>query len=132
MKKVILVLVIALAVTMAVSAQNYVVQEVTNRVEREVSSGKWEPVKAGDTLRAETVIRTVIGASLTVKNGEQVLTVGALKNGKLSELVAGGSVIQIQGRVSETDTAMTSRGTGRVSTASARASDAAAGIDLEE
>ena len=130
MKKLILVALIVFAVTMAVSAQTYTVQELTGRVEREVGTNKWEPVKVGDALKGDTVIRTVIGANLTVTTGSDVLAVGPMKNGKLSDLVGSASVIQIQGKVAETNTAV-NRNT-RVSTASARASSAAAEIEVEE
>lgn len=71
MKKIVLILIIALAVTAAGFSQaaNYTVQEVTGRVERNAGGDKWEPVKAGETLGADTVVRTVIGANLTVKHG---------------------------------------------------------------
>jgi len=131
MKKIVFALLITLAVTMAVSAQDYLVQEVTGRVERDTGGGKWEPIKAGETLKAETIVRTVVGASLTVKSGDQLLAVGPMKNGKLADL-AGGGVIQIQGRVSQTDTSAVNRNTGRIGTASARASSAAAEIEVEE
>jgi hypothetical protein len=132
MKKLVFTMVIALAVTTAVSAQSYIVQEVTGRVERDAGSGRWVPVSAGETLRADTVIRTVIGASLTVRNGEQVSTIGAMKNGRLIDLTGSSPAVQIQGRVSQTDTSEINRSTGRVSTASARASDAATEIEIEE
>jgi hypothetical protein len=131
MKRVGLMIFIALAVTVAASAQ-YVVQEVTGRVERDAGGGRWTAVSVGDTLRADAVIRTVIGANLTVKNGDEVFTVGPMKNGALSELVKGGSSIQIQGRVSQTDTSSGGRTSGRISTASARASDAAGDIEIAE
>ncbi|MDR3020068.1 MAG: hypothetical protein LBU66_04100 [Treponema sp.] len=131
MKKIIMILVIALAVTMAVSAQNYTVQEISGRVEREAGSGKWEAVQVGETLNADTVIRTVIGSNLTLKSGDDVLVVGPMKNGKLSEVAGSGSVIQV-GRVSSTNTSAANREVGRVSTASARASDAASDAELAE
>ena len=132
MKKIVLVVVIALVTAGAAFAQSYTVQEVGGRVEREIGGGKWEAVKAGDSLRAETVIRTFMGASLKVKSGEQVLAVGAMKTGKLGELAGSAGVVQITGKVSQTDTGVASRSTGRVSTASARASEAAAGNEIEE
>ena len=131
MKKIVFMFVIILAIAATVSAQNYTVQEVTGRVEKE-TGGKWAAVKAGETIRGDEVIRTVIGASLTVKSGEKVSVVGPMKNGKLSDLASGSSAIQIQGKVSQTDTEALSRNTGRVSTASARASEAAGEIEIAE
>ena len=132
MKKVVLAVLIALAVTMAISAQSYVVQEVTGRVEREAAGGTWETIKVGDTLKADAVVRTVIGARLKVKAGDEILVVGPTKNGKLIDLVGSASVIQVSGKVAETDTSAVSRRTARSSTASARASSAAADIEVEE
>lgn len=129
MKKIVLILIIALAVTAAGFSQaaNYTVQEVTGRVERNAGGDKWEPVKAGETLGADTVVRTVIGANLTVKHGDEILAVGPMKNGKLSEIASANSVIQVQpGRVSQTDTGSSGRTAGRLTTASARASTAIA------
>jgi hypothetical protein len=131
MKRAIFLLVILFAITAAVFAQGYTVQEVTGRVERD-AGGSWLPINAGDTLAADAVIRTAIGASIIVRNGTEVSSVGALKNGKVSELVSGNSGIQIQGSVSQTDTGAANRNIGRVSTASSRASDAAAAVELEE
>jgi len=124
MKKMVLLMVIALAVTAGVWAQDFTVQEVTGRVEREAGKGKWETVKKGETLKADTVIRTVIGAKLTVKSEDTVYTVDPVKNGKLAEIVKSGTAIQIQGKVSQTDTSSTGRTNGRLSTASGRADDA--------
>ena len=132
MKRIVLAVLIVFAVTMAVSAQSYIVQEVTGRVERDAGGGKWELISVGETLKGDMTIRTVIGANLTVKTGEEILAVGPMKNGKLVDLVGSASVIQIQGKVAETDTSAVSRRTARVSTASARASSAAAEIDVEE
>jgi len=133
MKKVILVLLIVIGVTVAVSAQTYMVQEVNGRVEREVGNNSWELIKVGDTLRAEMVIRTAISnANLTVTIGNEVLVVGPRNNGKLGDLVGNASVINIGGKVAETDTSAVNRRTTRVSTASARASSAATEIEVEE
>jgi len=56
-----------------------------------------------------------------------------MKNGKLSDIASGGgAAIKVNGAVSETDTGETSRTTARVSTASARASDAAGEIEIED
>ena len=131
MKKVILLVVIIFTAA-AVYAQNYTVQEVTGRVERETTGGNWVPVNVGDSLRADTMIRTLIASNLTVKTGDQVLAVGPMQTGKLREVAGSASVIQIQGRVIQTDTGEVGRSTGRVTTASARAGDAASEIDLED
>jgi len=131
MKRVVLFLVIAFALTMAVSAQTYIVQEINGRVEQN-KGGRWEPVSLGDTLRADAVIRTLIGARLSVRAGNEILIVGAMRNGKLADLLDSNTVIEIQDRVSHTDTESTERVAGRITTASARASDAAGDFELEE
>jgi len=135
MKKMILVLVIALAVAAGgwaqSAAQSYTVQEINGRVEREARKGKWEAIKTGETLKADTVIRTVIGAKLILKSGDTIYTVDPVKNGKLADLVKSGTAIQIQGKVSQTDTGSASRATGRISTASARADDAEGEVEGE-
>jgi len=132
MKKWVLLIVIVFAVTAAASAQTYTVQEITGRVERDAGNGRWEVINTGDTLRADTIIRTVIGASLTVRSGNDVVTIGAMRSGRLAELLGSGAVIQIQGRVSQADTDDAGRVATRVTTASARASDAAGDVTLEE
>jgi len=139
MKRTVLLMVIGLAITVAAavwgqaqSSATYTVQEVTGRVERDAGSGKWEAVKTGDTLKGDTIIRTVIGAKLTVKSGDTVYTVDPVKNGKLADIAASGTAIQIQGKISQSDTSTGGRGSGKVSTASARASDAAEEIAIEE
>ena len=131
MNKVVLFAIVILLCAMAVSAQNYTVQEVSGRVERN-SGGTWLAVSPGETLSADSVVRTIVGANLTVRLGEQVLSIGAMKNGRLSELASGGPAIQMQGRAVQTDTGTLSRSTVRVSTASARASNAAASFEFEE
>jgi len=132
MKKLIFIFLFAVLTAAASFAQNYTVQEVSGRVEKSLGSGNWDAVKAGDILRADTIIRTGIGAYITVKAGEQILRVDSSKTGKIAELSGGGSVIQIQGRVSETDTSAVSRTQHRVNTASNRASSAAEEIEIDE
>ena len=129
MKRVGFLVLIALAVTVAVFAQNYSVQEVTGRVEREAGNQR-VAIRVGDTLTADTVIHTGVGASLVLKNGDRTFTVQAVRNGKVSELITTASNVRITGNITRVDTAETSRTTTQVSTASARASDAAAGEDI--
>lgn len=131
MKKLILVLFFVLIISAAAFSQDYIVQEISGRVEQSVG-GKWEALKAGDVLGTDTVIRTGIGARLMLKSDDQIMTVGAAKNGKISDLVGTSTVIQLEGKISVTDTSELSRTTGRDSTASARASTASAEIEIEE
>jgi hypothetical protein len=112
------------------------VQSVAGNVEREVSSGRWEAVKAGDVLTADTVIRTRLNSGLVIRMGERSSTVGAMQRGVLNDLVRGGSAsgsaagVRIEGNVAETDTTRRSSGGGASSTAAARASEAAAELIL--
>ena len=127
--KVVLFVLIALAVVTAAFAQNYTVQEVTGRVERESGNQK-VAIKAGDTLTANTVIYTGVASSLVLKDGDKSFTVHAVRSGKVSELITAASGIRIGGNITRVDTAQTDRTTTQVSTASARASDAAADEDI--
>jgi hypothetical protein len=128
MKKIVLLMVMAFAMTAAVFAQ-YTVQSVTGRVQQEKGGSKVD-VKVGDTLTAETVIQTGVGASLVLKDGEKTFTVTAARNGKVAELASTTPVVQIGGNVAKTNTGEVSRTTAQASTASARASEAAQGDDI--
>jgi hypothetical protein len=129
MKKLLLVLIIAAAVGGAAFGQSFTVQSVSGRVEREKGGG-WEAVKAGDTLAGEALIRTGIGARLVLASEGRTLSVGAVQTGPLASLVGNGAGIRIDGKVARTDTGELGRSTGRISTASARAGDAAAAEDI--
>jgi hypothetical protein len=129
MKKTLVILIVFMATGGAVFAQSFTVQNVSGRVEQE-TGGSWTAVKAGDTLSADSVIRTGIGARLTLASEGRTFSVGAVQTGKLASLAGNSGAIRIDGRVAQTDTAAVSRSTGRVSTASARASDAAAEEDI--
>jgi hypothetical protein len=78
----------------------------------------------------DTVVRTGIGARLTLSSGERTFSIGAVQTGKLASLAGSAVAIRIEGQVTQTDTGEVSRNTGRISTASARASDAAADEDI--
>jgi len=132
MKKLLLIALCVMAVTVAAFAQNYTAQEITGRVDRDAGGGKWELIQAGDTIKAGTIIRTGIGAKLEVKFGEEILAVGPAKTGKIEELAGSSTATQLQGKVSQTDTSAVTRTSTNASTASARASDAAAGIEVAE
>jgi hypothetical protein len=130
MKKIILLAVLAFAMTAAAFAQNYTVQSVTGRVQQEKGNSRID-IKAGDTLTAGTVIHTGVGATLVLKSGDKTVTIPAARSGKVSELTASASGgVRIGGNVAKTDTGEVTRTTGQVSTASARASDAAGEEDI--
>jgi len=129
MKKVAILFVMTCVLTVCVFAQSYTVQNVTGRVQQE-KGGKLADVKTGDTLSADTVIHTGVGASLVLKEGDKTFTVQAARDGKVAELTAAASGIRIGGNVVKTDTSVASRTTAQASTASARASDAAREADI--
>ena len=129
MKKIAILIVMLSIVTAAAFAQSYTVQSVTGRVQREAGNVRVE-VKTGETLAAETVIYTGVGASLVLKSGDKTFTVPAARSGKVTDLASASSGLRISGSVARTDTDAAARTTAQVSTASARASDAAAEEDL--
>jgi len=129
MKRHIMLLALLFAVTVCAFAQNYIVQSVTGRVQQE-KDGVRVDMKSGDTLTAETIIYTGVGASLVLKEGDNIRTVPAARNGKVAELAAAPSGARIGGSIAKTDTAAVSRTTGQASTASARSSDAAGDNDI--
>ena len=116
------------AMAVSVFAQNYTVQSVSGRVQKESGAARVD-VNAGDILSADTVITTGIGASLILKDGDRTFTVPAAKSGKVAELVTTGGV-RMGGNIARTGTEAVSRTTGQTSTASARASDAAQEEDI--
>jgi len=129
MKRIVILTIMLCAMTVCIFAQNYTVQSVTGRVQQEKSGSRVE-LKPGDTLTAETVIYTGVGASLILKEGDKTLTVPAARSGKVAELAAAASGVRISGNVAKTDTGAVSRTTAQASTASARASDAAGDADI--
>ena len=129
MKKITVLFVIVCIAAGSVFAQNYSVQNVTGKVQREAGSGMVD-VKAGDTLTADTVIHTGLGASLVLKDGDKTLTIAAGRKGKVGELASAASGVRINGNVVHADTSAGGRTTAQVSTAAARASDAAADDDI--
>jgi hypothetical protein len=135
MKKIVLsAALIALVLAGLYADGPFTVQSVSGRVEKQDSSGGWTAVRAGETLTENTVVRTGLNSTLTVKSGEKAVTVRAVQNGaigKLAEASAAGGV-RISGNVVETDTSRLERGSGRISTASARASNAAEDEALAE
>ena len=129
MKRILFFTVLMAALTVCAFAQSYTVQSVTGRVQQDKGSSKIE-VKAGETLSGDTVIYTGIGASIVLKEGDKTYTIKAGRNGKVSELAASSSSAKISGNVATTNTDEVNRTKAQVSTASARASDAAADADI--
>jgi hypothetical protein len=129
MKKLLWCAIFVCAVTVFSFAQDYTVQSVSGRVQREANGARVD-VRAGDALTAETVIHTGIGASLILSEGGRTLTIPAARDGTVAQLSSATTGVRISGNVSRVDTGAVSRTTGQVSTASARASDAAQDEDI--
>jgi hypothetical protein len=136
MKKVIfiaMVLGLILAAGTVFAGDSFVVQSVSGKVEREVSPGKWEAVTVGSSLTATTVINTGLNSTLVLKEGTRVITIKAMQKGAVEKLAAAtASGVRIGGKVNESGSGSSGRGTSSVSTASTRASDAAGDVQWEE
>ena len=136
MKKIMVLFVVFIILAGYIFAQNsqqanYIVKTVTGRVQREAGNSRVD-VKAGDTLPPLTVVYTGIGASLVLTQGEATFTIPANRNGKVGELAAAGAGVRINENVARVETGVTARTGGQISTASARASDAAADDNIAE
>jgi len=129
MKKLVLVLLIVFITAGYLFAQNYTVESVTGRVQRETISGRVN-VAAGEVLSSNTVINTGLGASLVLKSGDNTFTISAARNGTISELLSSASGVRVGANVVRVDTEAAVRTGGQASTASARASDAAEDDDI--
>ena len=120
MKKIVLAVLITGVITVTAFAQNYTVEKVTGRVQREVGSARTD-VKNGETLAQDTVIFTAIGAALILNDGDKSVTVPAARSGKVAELTAAGVQTRINGNIARTNGV--SRTTSQILAASARASE---------
>ena len=129
MKRIMILFTLMCAMAVCVFAQSYTVQSVTGRVQQE-KGGSRVDLKVGDTVTADTVIHTGVGASLVLKDGDKTMNVGAAQNGKVSAVASAAPAVQIKGSVAKTDTGAVNRTTAQASTASARASEAAQGDDV--
>jgi hypothetical protein len=129
MKKLFFFAILVCVVAAFTFAQSFTVQSVSGRVQQE-AKGVRVDVKAGDTLSADAIVHTGIGASLILNDGTKTLTIPAAKSGTVAELSVAASGIRISGNVSQVATGTVSRTTGQVSTASARASNAANDEDI--
>jgi len=128
MKRIVVLVIMMCAIAVCVFAQSYTVQSITGRAQQE-KGGSRVDLKVGDTLNADSIIHTGVGASVVLKDGDKTLTVTAARSGKVSE-VASSSAVRITGSVAKTDTGAVNRTTAQASTASARASEAAQGDDI--
>ena len=129
MKKIVFIVLISLTLVTAIFGQDFIVQSVTGRVERESGSQRIA-LKAGDTLTDETYIHTGAGSNVVLKSGDKLFTISAVRSGKISELASLSPGVRVSGNISRTDTSTVSRTNTQVGTASARVSDAAKDEDL--
>jgi hypothetical protein len=135
MRKIVIMLVLGLVLSgLVFAADGYVVQSVSGKVEREVSPGKWEAVTVGMTLSPAVVINTSLNSQLELEGSGKTVTIKAMQKGTVETLAGGASAsgLRISGKVTESKTGVSSRGTSNISTASTRASDAAAGVEWVE
>jgi hypothetical protein len=130
MKKIVLLTVMMCVLSICAFAQSYTVQSVKGRVQQEKAGGSRVELKAGDTLTADTIVHTGVGASLVLKSGDNTFTVSAARSGKVAELTSSASGVRISGNVAKTDTNAVNRTAAQASTASARASEAAQDGDI--
>jgi hypothetical protein len=129
MKRIMILFALMCIVAVCVFAESYTVQSVTGRVQQEKGGSRVE-LKVGDTLTADTVIHTGVGASVVLKTGDKTLSVSAAQSGKVSAVASAAPAVSIKGSVAKTDTGAVNRTTAQASTASARASEAAQGDDV--
>jgi flavin-binding protein dodecin len=128
MKKMLLILL--LFVTTSLFSIDYKVVELTGKAEREVLIN-WKEIVVGDIISDTDKIKTEFNTKLVIEDpSHRRFTVNSFKNDVLKNLLI--SSITIGGKVNVTDTSDKGRRTSNISTASARASDAAEDIEWAE
>jgi hypothetical protein len=137
MKKLILaVLILGFISGLAFAADSFTVDSVRGRVEKEVSPGKWEAVTPGSTVFSNTVLNIGLNSRLVIKNGAKNITIDAMGKNTVQNLVSAASSgtggIKIAGKVVNTQAGTVTQSTSNISTASTRASEAAADADWAE
>jgi len=131
MKKIMLFLVIVCFTVGFVFAQDYIVESINGRVQKE-SGNRRVNVTVGEKLTSETVIYTGIGASIVLRQDDKTITIPAANSGKIGDLTASPPRVRVSGNVVTTDTTAATRNLNQITTASARASDAAADEDISQ
>ena len=122
---------VCMVTAFAFAAENFTVQSVTGKVQREAGNQKID-VKVGDVINGDTVIITGVAASIVVKDSAgKTYTINAVQNGKVAELTKQAAGTRIGGNVSRSNTDAATRTAGQsATTASARASDQAGDDDI--
>ena len=132
MKKIVFLVIFACMITtFAFSTENFTVQSVTGKVQRE-SGNQRVDVKSDDVITGDTVIITGIAASVVLKDSTgKTFTVNAVQKGKAADLIKQAAGTRIGGKISKSNTDAAARTAGQsATTASARASDQAADDDI--
>jgi hypothetical protein len=104
-----------------VFADEYTVESVTGKVEREVSPGKWQVIARGMILDSATVIDTGPNAQLMLNAGGRFLIVSARQRGTVESLIEDASVsgVRIGEKAAESETGSGSGETSAAPNASA-------------
>jgi hypothetical protein len=107
-------------------AEDYTVESVTGKVEREVSPGKWQALGRGMILSSDTVIDTGVNAQLVLSSGGNSVTINARQKGTVENLIGGVSVpgVRISEKVTESQDGVSSRGSSGAASGSAGTSGA--------
>ena len=133
MKRIVFLVIIAFFTAGAVFGQNYTVRSITGQVQRESGSRRVN-IRSGETLSANTVIHTALGASIVLRHGDIEAAIPAVRSGRVADLFA--QVVQdseaAPGAVNRVTAAPAASPAGQVSTASARARVGIAEDDAEE
>ena len=120
-----------LSVCFAFAEGSYVVKSVKGKVQYEVSPGKMENIKVGQTLSSSTVVSIGSKSSVVLTFEGKDITISAMKKGTVDKLTAKGSgSLKAGGTVAGNNVSGTSSGSkSGVSTASSRASSAKEDLD---
>jgi hypothetical protein len=99
-----------------VFAEDYTVESVTGKVEREVSPGKWQLLARGMVLGSAAVIDIGLNAQLVLSAGSKFVTINAMQKGTVENLIDGTSVpgVRISEKATESKNGV-STGSGGVS-----------------
>ena len=124
-KMMIFAILVCVVAAFAFAGENFTVQEVKGKVQRDVNSQK-VLVKQGDTLDSESFVYVNGVASVVVKNSEgKIFTIK--KTGKIADVlkIAAGT---LDGTVANVDTNAVSRTVTQSETSSARSSEQAGDV----
>jgi hypothetical protein len=136
MKKLIfVVLIFGLVSGLVCAADSFTVDSVRGKVEKEVSPGKWQAITPGSIVYANTVLNIGLNSRLVIKAGAKAVTIDAMGKNTVQNLVSAASgtgSIKIAGKVVNTQSGGVTQSTSNISTASTRASEAAADQEWAE